>query len=255
MIKLTKYLQEFTSGAKIEEINIGCSNTNVYKIEKAGKSYFLKVGTKPALTKEYASLIWLDGKLSVPKCLYFCNDGEKEYLLTSEMAGEMSCSDDNYDRPEATIKLLAKAIKELQKVNILECPFRSDLTYKLGLAEYNVTNNLLKDAPSSEIGRKLQEYDKILDYLKNNKFEEELVFSHGDTSLPNIFLSDNKVSGFIDVGECGVADKWFDIAICYKSIKRNFPDRADLLELFLNELGEKYSPKIDYYITLMDLYL
>lgn len=51
MIKLTKYLQEFTNGAKIEEINIGCSNTNVYKIEKEGKAYFLKVGQNPHLLK------------------------------------------------------------------------------------------------------------------------------------------------------------------------------------------------------------
>ena len=82
-----------------------------------------------------------------------------------------------------------------------------------------------------------------------------MVFSHGDASLPNIFFNNDSVGGFIDVGECGVADKWFDIAICYKSIKRNFPDRKDLLDLFLTELGETYSSKIEFYITLMDLYL
>lgn len=255
MINLTKYLEEFIDGTKIKEISIGCSNTNVYKIDKNNKTYFLKVGAKPSLTKEYAALIWLDGKLPVPKCMYFCNDGKNEYLLTTKMSGEMSCSDLNLHNPKQTVKLLAKAIKQLQNVDILECPFRCDLTYKLGLAEYNVKNNLIKDKPVSEIGKKLKKYDKILDYLKNNQSKEELVFSHGDTSLPNIFFNNNQVSGFIDVGECGVADKWFDIAICYRSIKRNFPGRDDLLSLFLDELGEKYSQKIEYYITLMDLYL
>lgn len=255
MVNLPKYMDKFIKESKVDEINIGYSNTHVFKINKNNTNYFLKIGEKPLLTKEYASLIWLDGKLPVPKCLHFCNDGKNEYLLTTEMSGEMSCSDLNLQKPEQTVKLLAKAIKQLQEVDILECPFRCDLTYKLGLAEYNVKNNLIKDEPASEIGKKLKKYDKILDYLKNNQSKEELVFSHGDTSLPNIFFNNSQVSGFIDVGECGVADKWFDIAICYKSIKRNFPGRDDLLSLFLDELGEKYSQKIEYYITLMDLYL
>lgn len=92
----------------------------------------------------------MNGKLSVPKCVYFCNDGTNEYLLTTTMAGEMSCSDSNLKKPEQTIKLLAHAIKQLQSVEILECPFRSDLNYKLGLVEYNVKNKLLTDSPSKK---------------------------------------------------------------------------------------------------------
>ena len=114
---------------------------------------------------------------------------------------------------------------------------------------------MLSCPPVSEIGKKLKSYEKILDFLKNNKPKETLVFSHGDTSLPNIFFKDQKISGFIDVGECGVADKWFDIAICYKSINRNFPNRPDLLDLFLKKLNLKFSSNIDYYIAVMDLYL
>lgn len=248
-------INNFIKGSNIEEIGIGCSNTKVYKISKQDSVCFLKVGKIPTLTKEYASLIWLNGKLPVPKCLFFCNDGNYEYLLTSSMSGEMSCSEKNLKSPQKTIKLLAKGLIQLQKIEILECPFRNHLTYKLGLAEYNVKNKLLKDTPTSAIGQKLKTYDEILKYLLENKPDEQLVFSHGDTSLPNIFIKDKSISGFIDVGECGVADKWFDIAICYKSIIRNFPNRNDLLKLFLNELHENYSDKIEYYITLLDLYL
>ncbi len=255
MKKIPTFIKNFMKNTTIQEISIGCSNTAVYKITKDNETFFLKIGKIPSLTKEYAALIWLNGKLSVPKCVYFCNDGTNEYLLTTTMAGEMSCSDSNLKKPEQTIKLLAHAIKQLQSVEILECPFRSDLNYKLGLVEYNVKNKLLTDSPSSKIGRELKSYNNIFKYLIDKKpTTEQLVFSHGDTSLPNIFFKDNQVSGFIDVGECGVADKWFDIAICYKSIIRNFPNREDLLKLFLNELQEEYSDKIEYYITLMDLY-
>ena len=154
MGSLPEYIDKFLEGSKVEEIGIGCSNTSVFKINKNNQIYFLKVGEKPLLTKEYASLIWLDGKLSVPKCVYFCNDGKKEYLLTTGMAGEMSCSERGLKNPEHTIVLLAKAIKQLQGVDILECPFRCDLNYKLGLAEYNVKNHLLKEKPLSDVGKK-----------------------------------------------------------------------------------------------------
>lgn len=255
MSLFTSEINKILKGYNISDINIGCSDTNVYKASKDNEILFLKIGKAPLLSKEYVSLMWLKGKLPVPDCVYFTNDAEKEYLITKAVKGEMSCSDKNLKSPEETIKLLAKAIKLIQNVEISNCPFRSDLTYKLGVAEFNVKNKLLSAAPISEIGKELKDYNSILSYLQNNKPKEELVFSHGDTSLPNIFFNKGKVSGFIDVGECGVADKWFDIAICYKSIRRNFPNRQDLLDLFLSELSLKYSTTIEYYLTLMDLYL
>ncbi len=93
-----------------------------------------------------------------------------------------------------------------------------------------------------------------MQYLKENKFKSKLCFSYGDTSLPNIFAYNNEVSGFIDVGECGIADIWFDLAICEKSIKRNYGE--EYIPKFYEEL--KIIPnrkKIDYYLLMMQLYL
>lgn len=95
MKKIPTFIKNFMKNTTIQEISIGCSNTAVYKITKDNETFFLKIGKIPSLTKEYAALIWLNGKLSVPKCVYFCNDGTNEYLLTTTMAGEMSCSDSN----------------------------------------------------------------------------------------------------------------------------------------------------------------
>ena len=41
---------------------------------------------------------------------------------------------------------------------------------------------------------------ELHDFLKTEKPEEELVFSHGDLGDSNIFVKDGKVSGFIDLG-------------------------------------------------------
>lgn len=105
-----------------------------------------------------------------------------------------------------------------------------------------------------EVLNKFKTLENIYKFLAENKVEEELVFSHGDMSLPNIFAFNNRLSGLIDVGESGIADKWFDIAIVVKSIKRNYGEEA--VNLFFKELKiEKQQSKIDYYILLMELYL
>lgn len=98
--------------------------------------------------------------------------------------------------------------------------------------------------------------------LMTNRPEEELVFSHGDFCLPNIFLSDEKVSGYIDLGMAGIADKWQDIALCYRSLLHNFNGkyagkqywgfRADVLFEKLGIIPEGY--KISYYILLYELF-
>ena len=70
------------------------------------------------------------------------------------------------------------------------------------------------------------------------------------------------MSGFIDLGDAGIGDKWRDIALCYRSLKHNvdgtfgnkiYPDvNPDLL---LEELGiEPNNEKIRYYILLDELF-
>lgn len=105
--KFPSDIQKYINDAITTEINIGCSETMVYRIDKNNQTLFLKVGHAPLLIKEYASLIFLKGKLAVPECIYFTNDGQYEYLITKAVEGEMSCSDFYLSKPEVTIKLLA----------------------------------------------------------------------------------------------------------------------------------------------------
>lgn len=253
--ELIDSVKSFIEGAKLEEISIGCSDSQVFKIEKEENTYFLKVSKKGILTKEYEKLKWLEGKLLVPKIELYELTDENEYLITESLEGEMVCSDYYLSNPDEGIKIIVEAFKNVYSVNIENCPFDTSIDYKLELVENNVKNNLLNiDIIDKKVLDKFGSVENILKFLQDNKFYDELCFSHGDMSLPNVFASKDKFTGFIDVGECGKADKWFDLAICEKSIRRNYGE--EYVQKFYDELGIKPErEKIDYYILIMELYL
>ena len=248
---ILKIISSFSS----EEINIGCSNSKVFKLMNGDKTYFLKIAKEGLLTREYNALNWLLGKLNVPKIILYDKSNGLEYLLTNSLEGEMICSDYYVEQPEIAIELLVEAFEQINKVDIVNCPFNVDINYKLELITNNVNKGLITgEYISDDILTKYNGVKGILKYLEKNKFTDDKCFSHGDTSLPNIFVDQNKLIGFIDVGECGIADKWFDLAICEKSIARNFGDKyVDMFYKKLNIIPDR--TKIDYYLLMMNLYL
>ena len=252
---LTDKVSEFIKNSDLEDIGIGCSDSQVIKVKKTQNTYYLKISKKGMLTSEFEKLKWLQGKLSVPKIILYDVSDNTEYLITESVQGEMVCSDYYINNPDVGIKVIADAFNNIYSVDIKNCPFDVAIDYKLSIIENNVKNKLIKEQDlKKETLEKYGSLDNILKYLKENKFYDGLCFSHGDTSLPNIFAYNNKFSGFIDVGECGLADKWFDLAICEKSIKRNYGE--EFISKFYNEL--QIIPdrnKIDYYLLMMELYL
>ena len=125
---------------------------------------------------------WLRGKLPVPEVIAFEEAEGFQYLLMSRIPGEMACDESFLDRPEELLRLLAEALQMLWQVDISGCP----------------RNCALEAAPPGG-----------------------LVFSHGDFCLPNIFIREGRISGFVDLSDAGISDKWRDIALCWRSLKLN----------------------------------
>lgn len=252
---LPQMILDFISDSNTKEINIGCSDSHVIKIEKENKNYYLKIMKENFLLSEYRRLNWLAEKLSVPKVTMFVQENHYDYLITEEMPGQMLCEDYYLHHPKVALDVLKEAFQKLISVDISDCPFDVSNSYKLELVKKNIEKGLVKDDTLKEETReKFGTARQVLKYLEDNRFEEELVFSHGDTSLPNIFAKQDQFMGFIDVGECGIADKWFDLAICEKSILRNYG--KEYVDKFYQILNIKRdSHKINYYLLMMELYL
>jgi len=208
---------------------------------------------------------WLSGKLPVPEILAWEQDGEKQYLLMSKVPGIMSCNQYYLEHPDEMVSILADTLKLLWSIDISDCPRDCGLEGELLKAEKRVKEHQidLEDAEPETFGEGgFKDPEELLQWLYDHKPSYEPVLSHGDYCLPNVFIEDGKLSGLIDLGNCGIADKWEDIAMCYRSLKHNFngtyggkvyPDFHP--EVLFEKLGiEPDWEKIRYYILLDELF-
>ena len=141
--KLSEKVKTFIEDAKLEEISIGCSDSQVFKIEKLDKTYFIKISSKGNLTSEYEKLKWLNDKLSVPRITLYDYTDDTEYLITESVGGKMACSEYYLNNPKIGISVIAQAFSQIYDVDISDCPFDVSIDYKLALVENNVKNNLI----------------------------------------------------------------------------------------------------------------
>ena len=261
-IELPGRLHELLKGEDYTLDKIGMSDSQVLIF--ADK--VLKIQKDEAEARnEIAMLLWLDGKLPVPNVLFYTIEKEMCFLLMSRVPGKMSCDMDYIKNPQLLAKLLAEGLKMFWSVDIKGCPVKSGIDAKLAIARMAVENNEvdMDDAEPGTFGPDgFHNPKELLTWLENNRPAEEPVLSHGDYCLPNIFAEDESLSGFIDIGRSGVADKWLDIAICYRSLKHNYDGtytgeayEGFQPELLFEELGiEPDWEKINYYILLDELF-
>lgn len=240
----------------------GCSGAHIILFDN---NLVLKVEPKGNESDgEYHMMMWLQGRLPVPEVKGFYSDGKTNYLLMSKLKGNMACDSVIIKDTEKMVKLLAKGLKLLWQADINDCPRVINLDYKLEYALYRVNNNLidLEDAEPETFGTDgFANPMELYEYLKDNRPEEEYVLVHGDYCLPNVFFDKDEVSGYLDLGRCGIADKWQDIALAVRSLEHNLEEVGNceefhkLYHLFFNELGlEPDEEKIKYYILLDEFF-
>ena len=207
--------------------------------------------------RERIMMDWLRGRLPVPKLLAWAEEKGLQYLLMNRISGEMSCSPSALRSPKKTVELLAQGLKMLWSVDISDCPVVNNLDVKLQESGERVRQGLVsvEDAEPDTYGPGRFSHPQALhEYLRNNRSQEELCLAHGDYCLPNIFFQGAGVSGFIDLGRSGIADRWQDIALCVRSLKYNFGGVDYSRWLFEALEVEPDMDKIRYFILLDELF-
>ena len=254
------------SGYTCTKDRIGCSSAGVFRYEHNGDVLYLKITeVSDEIRRERDLLAWLKGKVPVPNVVYYREQDGCAFLLITKADGFMACDcprdafgeQDKVHEPIAqTVKLLANALLMLQAVDIYKCPFENTLDYKLKAALYNIEHDLV-DMDDFEEGNDFDSPKELYQWLVENRPPEELCFTHGDFCLPNIFIDGKKVTGFIDIGRGGIADKWQDIALCVRSLGYNLrhTEQQKYIDLLFTHLGiQPDEAKIRYYILLDELF-
>lgn len=222
-------LAETVRGYVWRENNVGYSSAQVFRLEAKDKnSLYLKLDfrhSKHSLSLEKRKLDWLENRLPVPKVLSFAEGKTYEYLLLSEICG-VDASDDSLKTDVLrTIGELAKGLKMIHKLPIKDCPFDARLEYKIKLARERMISGLVEEEDFDEERRGRTAEDLFQELIATVPKAEDLVFTHGDYCLPNIILENGNLSGFIDLGNAGVADKYQDIALLERSVRYNFGEQ------------------------------
>lgn len=248
--------------ADFELDSIGQSHSKVYLFDN---DTVLKIENKSEESdSEYQMLKWLQAKLPVLEVKGFFTDGEKNYLLMSRLRGTMSCDKAILENGRNLVQLLANGLKRLWEVDTADCPSSVLLEEKLKQALKRVKCNqvdVLNAEPDTFGENGFKDPADLYSYLLENQPEEERSFVHGDYCLPNVFIENNTVSGYLDLGRSGVGDKWQDIVLAVRSLKHNLEDYGkedlypSLYSLFFAELGlQPDEEKIRYYILLDELF-
>lgn len=241
--------------------NIGMSGAAVYIYDDV----VLKIQTQSSESdRECEMMRWLDGKLPVPQVIEHIIENQMSFLLMSKCSGKIACSKEYMRQPKYQAELLAGALNDIWRVDWKNCPYHNTLQHKLQQAEYNVSNNLvdINDCdPETFSVTGFKNPEALLHWLQDNKPDEELVISHGDFCLPNILFKNGRMTGLIDLGRAGVADKWCDIALCYRSTKDNYSGKYDrqwdgYSDQYLFDILQIKPDweKIQYYILLDELF-
>jgi kanamycin kinase len=249
-------LDQFRS-ATLERVQEGKSTDSIYRIsDPDGHVSYLKIGKKAldtGIPREHEILNWLIGKIPVPQVLHFEEHDEAAYLLITEVAGNGVHLEK--DSPEKMIELLGYALGRVHQIQPERGRFLFGLEEKLKCASERVRRGLVDegDFDPERLGWTAQSV--LEETIEKRPESEDLVFTHGDFCLPNVLVYRGALSGFIDWSRAGVADRYQDIALCYRSILQNFGEYCPIDRFFTAYgLDSIDWAKIDYYILLDELF-
>lgn len=163
---------------------------------------------------------WLKGKLPIPEVVEYAQEDGFGYLLMTRIPGEMCCSPYYMEHSDEMVTLLAEGLHRLWSVDTAGCPRERTLEYDTAQAIERIRGGRLSPEELSACG--FESAEDMAAWLEAHPVKYDPVLSHGDYCLPNLLLKDGEISGYIDIGGIGIADRYSDLVDCWNSLKNNF---------------------------------
>jgi kanamycin kinase len=238
----------------------------VWRLERpdgrARELRYVKVGVAsrfPRLLDEGARMRWAHPYLPVPEVLDCASDGQVDWLVTAGLPGRPASDEQLQADPERLVVLLAQGLRRLHAAPVERCPFDFTVDSAIALARARVRAGLVDPARDFHPEHAhLGPHGALaaLRRLRPAVGSDDLVVCHGDYCLPNVLVSGTGggmvVSGFVDVGELGVADRWWDLAVATWSLDWNLGPGWE--ELFLRAYRvDRDNDRVAFYRLLYDV--
>ena len=247
------------SAPRFERFDHGMSGDLTVRID-GERPAFAKIGdparriSRESLAHEVAAMRWLDGRAGAARLLW-AGDVEGRPALLAEALHGTPLHALAPGRAEDGLIAAIQALGVLHALPIDNCPLDQSLAVKLSEGWRRVGAGEVDEADFDQgnSGRPPAELWKAM--MADAPGDEDLVFAHGDASLPNFIVPENGAAGLVDLGLAGVADRYQDLALLVRSSAHNFPD-LDVRKLLTAHypLGTLDEQKLRFYRTLDEFY-
>lgn len=215
---------------------VGQAGAAVYRLHtEQGDDLYLKHGrgeAAQAITDEMVRLRWLAEAVSVPALLHFEGAGDEAWLLTRALPGRTAfewLTDERHRAPQI-VAALARSMAQLHAVPLASCPFSADHARRLADARRRLEAGLI-DADDFDEAREGWTPEEVWHEMQRLlPLSSDPVVSHGDFSLDNILMDEQgRVTGLIDLGLVGIADRYQDLAILWNCLGEFGPQAQEAL--------------------------
>ena len=216
------------------------------KVARGGARY-------PTLRGESERMIWADAYLPVPVVVALEELGDATVLVTEALPGQDATSAVWRDDVPGLVRALGRGLRRFHEAVGEEwCPFRFDLARALAHVEERVRTGDIRRSGFHTEHAHLTPAGALAELEALAPDEEDLVVCHGDFCPPNVLLREGAVTGYVDLGELGAADRWWDVAVGAWSVGWNFGE--ELEAPFYESYGVTPDPKrIRFFRLLYDL--
>jgi len=156
---------------------------------------------------------------------------------------------------------ICRVVRELHSIPVASCPFDRRLGTMISLAratvgEGRVQAEFLPESLQHEPPADLLERLEVRLAVELRNESRDLVVCHGDLCLPNIVVDPETmtVSGLIDLGRLGRADRYADIALLLANARETWPD-GPTARRFDRDFAAAYRfdldpERLDFYLLL-----
>jgi kanamycin kinase len=230
----------------------------VFRLSRKGETgLYLKlapIADYPTLRGEADRMRWAHRHLPVPEVLAQGTEGSISWLATSPLPGQDGTHSDQIARPEELTRILARGLRGFHDAAPVDtCPFDFRLDASLAHVRARLASGLIGQTEAFHPEFRHLTPEHAVELLEATRpAAEDLVVCHGDYCPPNVLIQEGRATGYVDLGQLGVADRWWDLAVATWSLDWNLG--PGFQELFLEEYGAAPDPeRARFYRLLYDL--